>query len=294
MSPLGSSTLRWSRRGFIESFGCCMCTSIACAGEVTVKQATGSVTPGVVADLALADVGGFEFTLEPPVNLLPGGAAFWHHTFNACAALQSLFKLDTPDYYKWLVDDSNYSSGLFCAASGCVVSKDLARPIPHHSGVILIGVNVTKLLCEVDSPIQTENRSVRAGLNAALAHETAHIYQFRRLVDGQPLWNKLLTCDNNTTRRRPELHADFLSGWCLGNLGSLSQEDLAVDLAAQKLYSLGSFTPGDPNDHGTSEQRYVCFLRGFFAAKDMKLSVDQASDYGELFLNAVLPKLSEP
>jgi hypothetical protein len=132
------------------------------------------------------------------------------------------------------------------------------------------------------------------GVTAGLAHELAHIYQFRSMENGRSLWNGLLEVDNFSTRRRAELHADFLSGWCLGKLPEAMINSQNTNIAANKLYELGGFTPGDPNDHGSPQQRYACFLRGFFAGREDRYSIQDASDVGQSFVNAIVPLLSEP
>ena len=141
---------------------------------------------------------------------------------------------------------------------------------------------------------KVRDQESEAGIAAALAHEAAHIYQFRTRINHGSLWDALLALDNNMTRRRAELHADFMSGWCLGSLDARIFDSSGVDIAARKLYSLGAFTPGDPNDHGTPEQRYSCFLRGFFSGRNDKVSVDLASTGGSDFVNAIVPMLPEP
>ena len=97
---------------------------------------------------------------------------------------------------------------------------------------------------------------------AVLAHEFGHIAQFRRrifdtLIGGSP------------TRKRAELHADFLAGYFLG-LRKLQNESLRLRTAGLALYRIGDYAFNDKDHHGTPDERVAAAEAGFKFAADRR------------------------
>ena len=80
-----------------------------------------------------------------------------------------------------------------------------------------------------------------------MAHEFAHAMQHKYGWSGNSKYR--------------ELHADYLSGYYIGNLKSVSESE--VKSSIQEFYSKGDFEFNDPGHHGTPEERGCAFLQGF-------------------------------
>lgn len=147
-----------------------------------------------------------------------------------------------------------------------------------HAGVIVLGANFAGRLATDGTT------SVKGfGVAVAVAHELAHIYQFRT-----GSWKRLLAVEGNRSRKRAELHADFLAGWLSARIGYRALDN--IDAMARRLFDLGDQEVLDPNHHGTPGQRYAAMLRGFFlGASNSSLTASEASVIGEEFINGLLP-----
>jgi len=80
-----------------------------------------------------------------------------------------------------------------------------------------------------------------------MTHEFAHAMQHKYGWSGNSKYR--------------ELHADYLSGYYIGNLKSVSESE--VKSSIQEFYSQGDFLFNDPGHHGTPEERGCAFLQGF-------------------------------
>jgi hypothetical protein len=78
--------------------------------------------------------------------------------------------------------------------------------------------------------------------------EFTHIMQF------QHAWQE--------TGRRPELHADCVSGWSLSLRGRWGWGTLGA--ALRVLYQIGDYQFNSPNHHGTPDERLNAANTGFF------------------------------
>lgn len=103
----------------------------------------------------------------------------------------------------------------------------------------------------------------------------------------------MLDDDGNISRRKAELHADFMAGWCLGQSPASLVDFLGIDVFARRLYEFGEMDNFDPNSHGTPQQRYAVMLRGFFLGRNEKVSATDAAAEGRLFVNAIVPMRAE-
>lgn len=111
------------------------------------------------------------------------------------------------------------------------------------------------------------------------AHEFAHIVQFfsnykQRLDSGQ------------ATKKRLELHADFLSGYYLGLRDARYSRQELVALG-RSWESLGDSRFNDAQHHGTAEERLQAIEAGFkFARERPEFGVMAACEVGARYLGA--------
>ena len=114
-----------------------------------------------------------------------------------------------------------------------------------------------------------------AGVHAVLAHESAHLWQYRhRATDQLP---KTGSVERRT--RRFELQADFAAGWYLG--GRPDFDLIQVQTAAKEIYNQGRASLGfaDPT-HGLPTERYTVFLEGFLLGRNQRPPVADAMAMG--------------
>ena len=86
-----------------------------------------------------------------------------------------------------------------------------------------------------------------ATLVAVMAHEFAHIAQFRGGV--------------REPGKRTELHADFMAGWYLNLRGRYAWTNLSP--ALRLFYELGDYQFNSPSHHGTPQERMSAAQAGF-------------------------------
>ncbi len=144
----------------------------------------------------------------------------------------------------------------------------LATPdtfLGKQDGSVLFGIILAKL------EMQANINSLGGGLMIILAHEWAHIYQFkRRLKAPVP---------------KMELQADFMAGWYLtariinqiGFYGTPAQQqgNLEILVASQSLFNKGDYQFNNPQHHGTPKQRYRAMELGMQLALEGNSNLDQ-------------------
>ena len=113
---------------------------------------------------------------------------------------------------------------------------------------------------------------------AVAAHEFGHIAQFRSGVDGQLL-------KYQSTVKRVELHADFLSGYFLG-VRKRQQPSIKVRAAGDMLYRIGDYEFHNPNHHGTPDQRVMAAETGFKVGHDDRAEFGPAFSWGVEYILA--------
>ncbi|MEZ5907940.1 MAG: metalloprotease [Hyphomicrobiaceae bacterium] len=111
-----------------------------------------------------------------------------------------------------------------------------------------------------------------AAVAAICAHEFAHIMQFKndihlRLRDGQ------------STVKRVELHADFLSGYFAG-LRKRARPDFPAQVFVDWSRNVGDYQTHHRNHHGTPRQRAEAAVRGFETAYRDRLAFSEAVEKG--------------
>lgn len=99
---------------------------------------------------------------------------------------------------------------------------------------------------------------------AIMAHEWAHIYQFKQQV--KPIPGKAM-----------ELQADALAGWFMGIRAQELQQYMQVDLstAMSTFFKKGDYEINSPQHHGTPKERLVHFSHGIGMAME-KMSLPKA------------------
>src|SRR5262249_34631386 len=154
-------------------------------------------------------------------------------------SMRLLFELRNPTIAVVAFDDA--SQPTYGALDGIIRNETRA-----HNGILLVGAEMTTNLIEKIGALTSA-----AVVSGSLAHELAHLYQFRPQAFGT-WWTRMLQAEDFQTRRRAELHADYLAGWCVGKEAFIELQD--IDLFAKGLYGLGDMSIADPNHHGTPQQ----------------------------------------
>jgi hypothetical protein len=109
-------------------------------------------------------------------------------------------------------------------------------------GTVVFGISLA------EDELRRDN-GVGIGIPAILAHEFAHIRQFKTGLSN--------TYDVPTM----ELHADFMSGWYMARRSQYRIADIRP--AMQAFYDMGDYGFNNPNHHGTPAQRLAAFQAGF-------------------------------
>lgn len=128
------------------------------------------------------------------------------------------------------------------------------------TGSIIFG---TKLL---STEMENNPSMWGSALSIILAHEYAHILQYKRRLD--------------TESFRRELHADYLSGWAVAKM-NIAGICCGIDpnVAARTLYSKGGYDFNNKDFHGTPEQRSSMMAEGYNSAFT-GVGLDQAFQAG--------------
>ncbi len=93
------------------------------------------------------------------------------------------------------------------------------------------------------------------GVAYVVAHEYAHNVQMEL---GR------LRSDGRTSSKPFELQADCMAGlWANSSIGEGTFKEADVEEAIRTAYAVGDFDYGDPNHHGTPDERRAAWLQGF-------------------------------
>lgn len=114
------------------------------------------------------------------------------------------------------------------------------------------------------------------------AHEFAHIFQF--FSPGG--YEKTLRSIHPTVKLL-ELHADYMSGYFIGYLKQ-ERPQIYLQTLGKLFYSLGDMEFGDPNHHGTPEERVRAIETGYKTAWSVNSAVEAAKQ-GVNFVSASFP-----
>jgi len=118
------------------------------------------------------------------------------------------------------------------------------------------------------------------GIVAICAHEFGHIVQYRYGID------RILIVNNSV--KRLELHADFLAGYFAGRR-KLEMSDFPAAVFALTQYSFGDSNYGDPDHHGTSNERGAAVVAGFDSAYRARESFAAALETGIRYVQQIAP-----
>lgn len=144
--------------------------------------------------------------------------------------------------------------------------------LPWSNGTIFLGVQLIN-----DSLSKTQDaRMVLAGI---MAHEIAHLYQFKNGFCSP------LLCGGSAAK--VELHADFIAGFALNRLAlSVSSVDAGNLAAGWQCLGDNSFTRCD--HHGTPPQRLACLREGYALASRSGTTFDMAARDGANYVGSLL------
>lgn len=136
-------------------------------------------------------------------------------------------------------------------------------------GTVLFGRRLLqKTMAEITNPV--------VAMTAICAHEYGHIVQFQRNL-------QRTLSEGQRTIKRVELHADFLAGYYAGSRWLRNNKYEAV-VFATKLESFGDDAVDHRQHHGTPDERGQAVVRGFLAAKDERLGLEEAIHAGERYV----------
>jgi hypothetical protein len=123
-------------------------------------------------------------------------------------------------------------------------------PADYRDGIIVMGTNLLDGELdrrEMSGPGTLQTNSVP---EAILAHEFAHLRQFRKsspLAFGKPR----------------ELHADYLAGWYIRRVHLKYRTNFNPAKAGRCFYQKGDTAFYSPQHHGTKDERLAAFLAGY-------------------------------
>jgi hypothetical protein len=145
---------------------------------------------------------------------------------------------------------------------------------PAPDGTIGLGITLCQSLLRRYSGPSFYSQGDHA-IVAVLAHEFAHIFQFKKGLQSNPV-------------NRTELQADFLAGcYMAGRAVDLWRWDVAhMQQAAEQMLSIGDFNFNNPGQHGTARQRLNAYLGGARLAFEQngQVSLDRALRASERYI----------
>ena len=145
---------------------------------------------------------------------------------------------------------------------------------PGTTGSVFLGVALAK------SEVRRTGQYNNFTLPAILAHETAHILQFRHGSD--------------LPTKAKELQADYLAGWYMANRdpGGTPWSATSARQAMIEFYLIGDYDFNDSGHHGTSEERLTALMSGTRNAGEPLSVVYNKSREFALSISVNLPKES--
>lgn len=249
--------MRISRRQFVGGAACCGCMGSslsALAQTEVVLSAEGCFLNGGRAD------DGYEQVISRGIARqtfydTTGDKAFDRQLGRAIIKLAGFFE-EQPAF--GIVDGREH---------------DNAFAMPRTGGASQLGtVGVGRTLL---NRLKEEDETGMAIL-ALIAHEFGHVSQFRR--DAIKVLNA-----GETTVRKSELHADYLTGCYLGWL-KRNEPRLRVISAGRFMESIGDHAVNSKDHHGTPAERLTATEAGFELAYQEARSFESYFDAGQSFV----------
>jgi hypothetical protein len=145
-----------------------------------------------------------------------------------CAELRKQFGVRAPLYF---IEEE-------IAPNAVAIDYPLDKRYPD--GTVLYG---KKLL-------EREYSKGRFGIPTTIAHEFAHIMQYKRKFPAM-------------TTKWQELHADFLAGWFTAHRSRFWPDNADPRVSAKSVYDSGDYQFNNPQHHGTREERFRAFREGY-------------------------------
>src|SRR5262249_14994077 len=147
----------------------------------------------------------------------------------------------------------------------------IARLPDGPDGTIMFGVNLLRAEAIRFSGNRPTPLVTDVGVHVIIAHEFAHILQYKKGLSPNGSWHM-------------ELHADYMAGWFIGSTFDRardpSQSD--VDVAARSMFTMGDWAFNKPEHHGHGELRAAMVRAGF---SDRYLHPDEAFEKGRWITN---------
>ncbi len=112
-------------------------------------------------------------------------------------------------------------------------------------GAVIFGKRLADAIWSQQS--DSDDPYTYAAFNAVMAHEYAHIAQFKYGVEFHPLSSK-----------PTELMADFVAGWYVPSYLEISDATRPMEFIA----SLGDYDFNSPQHHGTPRERLNAYIKG--------------------------------
>lgn len=165
------------------------------------------------------------------------------------AAVKLVAKSGNVELDRYLPQERRVLNDLFWVEPEFGFYEDGAQPNAlslREGDKVRIGLGLNLLRNEVArSP-----KGWQSAIIGILAHEWAHAYQYStRIVEQRHLW---------------ETHADYLSGWYLGNKVSMGLAQIDIDIFADSLFRMGGEKGFfDPKSYGRPAIRVGAMREGF-------------------------------
>lgn len=155
--------------------------------------------------------------------------------------------------------------GYYDDSSGLNAYATPVKRMQQVDGTVLFGKGLlAKTLREPEHP--------DVAISAVCAHEYGHILQYKRNLI-KPL------SEGQSTVKRVELQADFLSGYYAG-VRKLQKSDYPAAVYATTAHSIGDYMFTDRNHHGTPNERAAAIVRGFEVGHNERKGLDEAVQVG--------------
>lgn len=145
-----------------------------------------------------------------------------------CAELRSQFGIRAPLFF---VDEET-------SPNAVAIDYPLDKRFPD--GTVLFGKKL----------FEREYSKGRFGIPTTIAHEFAHIMQYKRKFPAM-------------TTKWQELHADFLAGWFTAHRARFWPDNSDPNVSARTVYESGDYQFNNPQHHGTREERFAAFRAGY-------------------------------
>ncbi len=141
----------------------------------------------------------------------------------------------------------------------------------RSDGTVLFG------LALLNEQMRADPTGVRVA--AVCAHEFGHIVQMRHGLQSRIL--------NGSSSVKPlELHADYLAGYFAARRKAERPDFHAEEFAMSQRY-WGDSDFGNPQHHGTGEERGAAVVQGFLAFKNKNLDLSDAIESGIHYVKSI-------